>query len=437
MRICASLGSAADVDHPDLAKADMIEIRTDVFSGIPKDILRTGQTGLISFKKDDVCAVPEGWIADIGGSGRKGMIGPTVSSYHDLERTPCAAEIACILNKMDGDIVKGAFTVNSLKDNAELMDASRTVRKKHVIIGMGELGKVTRIRQRLLGNEFTFAYAGSGTAPGQLSVAEMRDLGDDCVITGIIGRGIGYTRSPAMHGAAFSHSGIRGKYLVFDTPSLDRLRDVLIGYDIRGVNVTKPYKEAVIDHLDRCDSVSEEIGAVNTVVNEKGELKGYNTDIFGIEMALKLNSVSVKGKRALILGSGGAARSCACFLSRNGCDTTITGRNAGTVKRVAKDFSLTARDRMSVAVKGYDIIVNCIPLNINNDRSEYPINIDQIDTGQTVFDMVYGRTHLTDTAKDRGCVIIKGEEMLAYQGMRSFELFVSEKVRYEVMRDAV
>jgi shikimate dehydrogenase len=302
---------------------------------------------------------------------------------------------------------------------------------------MGELGKITRIRQERMRNEFTFAYAGKATAPGQLSIAEMREMGDDCIITGIIGSGIGYTRSPKMHDTAFKHAGINGRYLMFDTPSLERVDEFIKRFEIKGVNVTKPYKTDIIGHIDECDRISNSVGAVNTVVNDNGRLKGYNTDVHGIDMALRMNSVDVKGQRALILGSGGAARSCAYFLSENGCDATITGRNTDTAKKISSEFSVKFRDRTSVAVKAYDIVINCIPLNKDNDISEYPIKIEQIDHKQAVFDMVYGRTHLNDVAAKRECVIVKGEDMLAHQGIRSFELFTSKNIPIGIMRGAV
>jgi 3-dehydroquinate dehydratase/shikimate dehydrogenase len=288
-----------------------------------------------------------------------------------------------------------------------------------------------------MGNEFTFAYVGSATAPGQMSVSEMRRIGDDVIITGIVGSGIDYTRSPAMHDAACAHLGINGMYLKFDTPSLDRVRDLLINFDIKGVNITKPYKTDIMEHIDGCDGVSEKTGSVNTVVNDDGKLTGYNTDVHGIEMAFRMNSIDVKGKRALIMGSGGAARSCAFWLSENGCETTITSRNMDTAKKVAAEFSATARERTSVAVKGHDIVVNCTPLNKMNERSEYPVRIEQIDPQQTVFEMMYGGTHLNDVAKERGCLLLKGEDMLAHQGAASFRLFHSADAPVQVMRDAV
>ncbi|MDR0791183.1 MAG: type I 3-dehydroquinate dehydratase [Methanomassiliicoccaceae archaeon] len=437
MRICASLGSV-DVSADDIASADMVEIRTDIFDTVPKDILRKGQTGIITFRNGiDRTMIPDGWVVDIGCEERPDFSNDIITSHHDFSGTPDADVVVNILNGMNGDIVKGAFTVNSLKDTVTLMDAAERIEKRHVILGMGELGKITRIRQKLMCNEFTFAYAGKAAAPGQLSVSEMKEIGDDCMITGIIGSGIGYTRSPGMHDAAFRHAGINGRYFVFDTPSLDRVDEFITSFDIRGVNVTRPHKVDIVRHIDMCDKISDAVGAVNTIVNDNGKLKGYNTDVHGMDMALRMNHVDAKGQRALILGSGGAARSCAYFLSENDCDTTITGRNTEAAKRIASDFSIEFRDRTSVAVKAYDVIINCIPLSVDDDISGYPVRIEQIDHRQTIFDMVYGRTHLTDMATERGCVLVRGEDMLAHQGLRSFELFTSKNVPFDVMRDAV
>jgi len=438
MRICASLGSADDLDSDDIASADMVEIRTDIFDKIPANVLRKGQKGLITFKgpvRKDI--IPEGWIADIGDTDPTGMKNETISSYHDFEGMPDCDYIKDLIEAMKGDIAKGAFTVSSLEELMNLFYTARRIEKRHVIIGMGELGKITRIRSDMMKNEFTFAYVGKETAPGQMSVREMADLGDDPMIAGIVGSDIGYTRSPAMHDAAFRHLNIKGKYLVFDTPSIDCVYDLLLEFDLRGVNITKPYKTDMIDTMDTYDLASLETGSVNTVVHRGGWLKGYNTDVFGIEKAFELNSAEVDGKRALILGAGGAARSCAYFLSNNGCNVTMTGRNEDSVKKVASELSVSARERTSVAVKAYDIIVNCTPINMNNDILDYPVRIEQIHHSQTVFDMVYGDTHLNRLASERGCKVIRGEDMLAYQGMKSFELFTLRKIPYEVMRNAI
>ena len=437
MKICASLGSD-NIVPDDFASADAIEVRTDIFKTIPKDILRKGQTGILTFKTPfDASVIPEGWIVDVGDVKRPDIPNKVLTSYHDFKGTPDVNIVIDILNNLDGDIVKGAFAVNSLKDNVTLLEASRSIEKEHVILGMGELGRITRIRQNKLKNRYTYAYVGTATAPGQFSLAEMNGLGDYCTVTGILGADIGYTRSPAMHAAAFAHSGINGKYLVFDVLSLDRFKEMMIGYDIKGVNVTRPYKTDVIAHLDRRDKISEDTGAVNTVVNENGKLRGYNTDVYGIEMSLKMNSVNVKGMRALILGTGGASRSTAYFLSKNGCNATVTGRDTGEARRIASEFGVNSKEKASVDVKGYDLIVNCIPLAEKDSITDYPVRISEINRSQIIFDMVYGVTHLTETAKERNCVTVRGEDMLAYQGIKAFELFTSKSVPFKVMRDPI
>ncbi|MCL2607366.1 MAG: type I 3-dehydroquinate dehydratase [Methanomassiliicoccaceae archaeon] len=435
MKVCASLGSVDDIRSDELPSADMIEIRADVFDAIPKNILRKGQTGLVSFKNGiTMSVVPDDWIIDIEDACRPDLANKIMTSYHNFDGTPDLDEIIKMIGSMDGDIVKTAFKVNSVKDAVTLLNASVSVRKKHVILGMGDIGTVTRIRQRMMKNEFTFAHAGKPTAPGQLSVREMKRLGDDCIITGIAGSDIGYTRSPAMHDAAFEHSGINGKYLPFDTPSLDGIDEFIIGYDIKGINVTKPYKTDILEYV-KCDKMSEAVGAVNTVVNDRGKLKGYNTDVHGIEEALKA-VLPDTAEKALIVGSGGAARSCAYFLSENGSCVTITGRNKDAVRKIASEFSLRPQEKEYVDIKEYDLIVNCTPLNMDG-TSEYPVKIEQINSRQTIFDMVYGRTRLTDTAESKRCRIVRGEDMLAYQGIKAFELFTSVRVPYEVMRAAI
>ncbi|MBR1452226.1 MAG: shikimate dehydrogenase, partial [Candidatus Methanomethylophilaceae archaeon] len=134
-----------------------------------------------------------------------------------------------------------------------------------------------------LGNEFTFGFDGVSTAPGQLSADRMEQLGDDCTLIGITGHPLSHSRSPAMQDAAMRAAGINGKYLIFDSPDLDHMEDVVRGYDIRGMNVTIPYKQSIMEHLDSVSKASSSIGAVNTVINDDGKLIGDNTDIIGIE----------------------------------------------------------------------------------------------------------------------------------------------------------
>ncbi len=432
MRVCASLGSAADLARCD---TEMVEIRLDLLGSVPeakdRDLLVTYRGPV------DLGILPEGFsgMIDIGEEPRPETRIGIVASHHDYEGTPTAERIVSTLRGMDCDIAKGAYAVNSLRDLTSILDAARSVGRRHVILGMGALGTVTRIRASLLGNEFTFGYVGEPTAPGQLSAERMEELGDDCVVLGLLGHPLSKSRSPAMHEAALRRAGIDGVYLPFETGDLDQVEEVIRGYGIRGMNVTIPYKQEIMDHLDAVDKDASAVGAVNTVTNENGRLIGSNTDVVGIRTALERAGFEAEDRRVLIMGSGGAARAFAHFANGCGCDITVTGRNRETGESLASDFGASFRDPRSVSTMMYDLIVNCTPVGMYSD-GPYPINIAAIQKGQTVFDMVYGKeTPLVRHALSVGCKVARGEDMLAGQGAASFRMWTGVEDSFDIMRE--
>jgi len=429
MRICASLGKGFDAEK--LKNADMIEIRTDLV-GMPEGLPDVPK--ILTFKGNDII-IPDGFkgIVDIGEFPfvHPGII--TLCSFHDHSGTPNAEGILNAVNSMHSDIVKAVYTPRDLKDLNSIYDASTSVKKRHVIFGMGALGTVTRVRQDILGNEFTFAHAGTSTAEGQLSVSEMKGL-EGCMITGIIGHPLNHSLSPEMHNAAFKELGIPGIYLKFDTPNLNGFKEFMVNYNVRGVNVTIPYKTDVIEHLDSLDKMSERIGAVNTVTNISGVLKGSNTDVHGIERAFLKADVDIKGLRVLILGSGGAARACAYFLSEKGCRTSIVSRNPVTSEQLSKEFGTEVIKKESIAMKLFDVVVNCTPVGMYDDS--LPISTEHLDK-HVVFDMIYGKTKLKEIAEKKRCILVSGKDMLISQGSRSFETWTKRTTPECLMRSVI
>lgn len=432
MKVCASLSGMSDLDLAD--GADMVEIRLDLLGEVP-DI--KDRELLVTYRGPiDLGVLPEGFSGtiDIGEEPRPDTDLDVVASHHNYETTPDAERIRSILRGMDCDICKGAFTVNRFTDLVSILDAAGSVGKRHVILGMGALGTVTRIRQTTLGNEFSFGYVGEPTAPGQLSVDEMAALGDDCMVLGILGDPLSKSKSPRMQNAALRASDINGIYLPFEASDLDQVEEVIRGYDIRGVNVTTPYKQDIMDHIDVVDRAASAIGAVNTVVNNRGRLEGYNTDVVGIGTALNRAGFEAEDKRILIMGSGGAAKACIHYMMENDCDVTVTGRNHETGEEVAKEHGATYRAPTSVSVKMYDLVVNCTPVGMYSE-GPYPINISAIAKHQAVFDMVYGsETPLVRKALSKGCTVAYGADMLAGQGAASFGLWTGITDTFDVMR---
>ncbi len=425
MRVCAAYGS----EIPLREGSEMHEIRLDVFKEIPAG---AGDESLVTLCGKDISEVPDSFrgLVDVGDreiatEHRK------IRSFHDFSGTPDADSIVRMLSEGDQEISKGAFYVRSFADLASISEAARRLGRKHVLLGMGELGQITRIRQGCLGNEFTFGYVGLPTAPGQLSADEMERLGDGCEILGIVGHPLSHSKSPAMQGAAMAEAGINGKYLAFDSPSLDAIEDVIRGYDVRGVNVTIPYKQQIIPHLDRISEVAEDVGAVNTVANRGGELAGYNTDVRGIEYAL--SGTDLKGSESLVMGSGGAARAAVYALSEAGSRVSIAGRNRETVSALCREFGAEPH---SGGVSRFALAVNCTPIGLV--EGEYPADLSDLHREQTVFDMVYGRdTPLVSLARSRGCRIADGADMLIGQGAESFRIWFGKEPDISAMRRAL
>ena len=429
MRVCASLSSVSDMDAA--MDADMVEVRLDLLGSVPDT---RGKDTLVTYRDPvDLSVLPDGFsgMIDVGEQPRPDTGLTVVGSYHDYQSTSGSDWIASRLNSMDADVRKGAFRVNRLADLASILDASKAVDGRHVLLGMGALGAVTRIRADVLGNEFSFGYVGEPTAPGQFSVEEMLGMGDGCTVLGILGNPLGKSRSPAMHNAAMRANGIRGAYLPFETPDLDRAEDVIRGYGIRGVNVTIPYKREIMDHLDRIDPVAERIGAVNTVVNDGSVLTGYNTDVIGIGVALERAGIDVTDRRVAVMGSGGAARACMQYLDEHNCSVTVAARNEETGTELAREFGY--RRPSSVSLRMHDLLVNCTPVGMYSD-GPYPVSIEALDHGVAVFDMVYGPTPLTRRAEETGCRIAYGADMLAGQGAASFEMWTGVKDSFDTMR---
>jgi shikimate dehydrogenase len=268
-------------------------------------------------------------------------------------------------------------------------------------------------------------------------------------ICGIVGNPLDHSLSPLMHNTAFSELKLPFKYHVFEIkenqliPTLDTLKFK----DFRGVNITHPFKQKVIEYLDFIDENARAIGSVNTIVNNSGRLTGYNTDSQGALMALKQSEIElIDGKKKiLVLGAGGAARSCAVPLVKMKNEIFISNRTKSRGEDLVNvlnglgSANYIEPDKISEIIDDIDILINATPVGMKGGSMGMPIPEDLIKSHLVVFDMVYNPkdTPLLIVAKKKGAKIIYGHEMFVSQGAAAFEIWTRKKAPLEVMKMVV
>ncbi len=259
----------------------------------------------------------------------------------------------------------------------------------------------------------------------------------------IIGNPVEHSLSPAMHNAGYETLGIDDQF-VFTAcrVSPEHVKDVMHAMrtlNIRGITCTIPHKTYVMKYLDEIDPTAKIIGAVNTVVNDGGVLKGYNTDWMGIVTPLEMHT-QLKGKTVALIGAGGAARAMAYGVTRNGAKLTIYNRTVETARKLAYEFGGQAFSLEEIErVKGADIILNATSIGMHPHEDESPIPMEYIVSKHLVFDAVYEpyETKLLLNAKEKGAQIIHGTDMLLYQGVEQFTLYTGHDAPVDAMRKAI
>ena len=239
---------------------------------------------------------------------------------------------------------------------------------------------------------------------------------------GLIGRDISYSFSRKYFGEKFERMQLTDhSYENFDLTSIDEFPDITKKTpQLKGLNVTIPYKEEVIAYLDKLDKKAEEIGAVNTIQFTKEGLVGYNTDIYGFEKALK-PLLDKKDKNALILGTGGASKAVAYVLEELGLEFRFISRNP-------RAGQWHYRDLDQQIMQDYTIIINSTPLGTFPDVEKKPeIPYHLLTSDHLLFDLIYNPelTAFMKEGKSRGARVINGLKMLEFQAEKAWEIWNS------------
>ena len=270
---------------------------------------------------------------------------------------------------------------------------------------------------------------------------------------GIFGYPISHSISPPMHQAAFDRAGIAALYEAWETPP-DALASAVAALrddGVLGANVTVPHKQAVMASLDEVDDLSRRIGAVNTIINDGGRLRGTNTDALGFLDSLReYGGMDPSGADAVLVGAGGAARAAAHALAESGVGSlTIANRTLERAETLADEIAGQGISARAVSLSdaafadacgAADLIVNSTSVGMLHGPAEAvsPVPDGAIREGCVVYDMVYNPpiTPLLQAASNAGAVAVGGLPMLVYQGAASWTMWTGQPAPVDVMMDA-
>ena len=239
-------------------------------------------------------------------------------------------------------------------------------------------------------------------------------------VCAIIGDPVEHSLSPVMHNAAFKELGLNLVYMAF-TVTTKELKDAILGarrLGLRGLNVTMPHKNAVMNYLDEVDATAKAIGAVNTILSNQGTLIGYNTDGNGAMIALQENGVYPKEKKLVLLGAGGAAKAIAYHAAQDVDELVILNRTPEKAKKLAdvlrksfgnkiKSGRLTS-DVLKDELETADILVNATSVGMHPNVNSSPVPSSLLRRDLCVMDIIYNplETMLVADAKSAGAKVM-------------------------------
>ena len=242
-------------------------------------------------------------------------------------------------------------------------------------------------------------------------------------IFGLLGKNIEYSFSRGYFTKKFDKLGLENhKYVNFDLENISEFPALVKarGKNLIGMNVTIPFKQEVIQYLDKLDKTAKKIGAVNTIkFTKRGNLKGYNSDIVGFENSL-IPLINDGHKRALILGTGGASKAIAFALKKNGIKFKFVSRNPRKKKEISYN------DLTEKVLHKYQIIINSTPVGTSPNINKYPdIPYQFLTKNHLLYDLIYNPevTAFLAKGRDKGADIKNGFEMLQFQAEESWNIW--------------
>ncbi len=251
------------------------------------------------------------------------------------------------------------------------------------------------------------------------------------ILNAVTGYPLEHTWSPKLHELIYKTMGINAAMAALPEEDIEAIIQDMRILPIHLLAVTLPHKREVMKYLDVIDPGAKKIGAVNTVINRGGKLYGYNTDVTGIEHALK--NTPLKAKNVLVLGAGGVAQTVCWFLKKEGAKIFCYNRTRQKAEELMKEFGGKAVSIKDLKKAKIDVIINATPVGMIPHINESPLPGNFLRKDQTVFDLIYNplETQLLKDARKAGAKTIPGLTVLIVQALAQVQLWLEKAPAYE------
>jgi len=255
---------------------------------------------------------------------------------------------------------------------------------------------------------------------------------------GLFGNPVAHSLSPLMHNCAFREMKLDAIYVPFLVEDLEGAVCALRALNIRGVSVTIPFKTAVLPLLDEVDDSARAIGAVNTILNRDGKLRGFNTDWVGLAGCLG-EAIEIRGRTFAIIGAGGAARAAVFGILEKGGRPIVMNRTVEKGEALGREFGCSFRPLNDISTIEADGLINTTPVGMTPDEAKTPVRRGDLSRFRIVMDVIYNPlgTRLLREAAEAGCRVVDGLGMFVRQGAEQIRIWMGREPPVSLMHQIV
>jgi len=377
-----------------------------------------------------------------------------VISFHDMDGVPEGWAERLRRNRAPGVVSKAAVHPRCSADYLRFLEELFALPPDpasggQIALAMGGFGFSSRVLAARLGSRWTYVSApGQNAAPGHTDpetlcrLYRFREQTPHTPVFGIVGNPVFHTKSPLIHNSGFAELNLTGTYIPFLADDLNAFFGACDLLDVQGLSCTIPFKEDVLLHLDEMSSAVQATGACNTLWRSgNGPWKGDNTDAPGFMTPLAKLAGELEGMRATVVGTGGAARGIVWALRQAGVKVVVLGRTPDKAQALAADFGaewapLGPESRLIVEDHA-DIIAQTTSVGLGDTEGQDPLDWYDFTGDEIAYEIIYVPkwTTFLKRAKDAGCRVLFGEDMLVNQAFGQFRRFTGREYPLEALKN--